>query len=83
MSDAPYPSLVSMATATVKHVTSHSVVRDIPDSNQTHRHAKRHTLVGFQCIKNRRRHHFSTKKRLFGKKQQLLFYEGDAEPSGA
>lgn len=48
MFDALHPSLVSKATATVKHVTSSSVVRDIPDSNQTQRHAN---TQGFSALK--------------------------------
>ncbi len=43
MFDALHRSLVSMATATVKHVTSFPVVRDIPDSSQTHTHTHANT----------------------------------------
>lgn len=53
--DAPYPSPVSTATATVKCVTSHPVVRDIPGSNQTHGRARTHaptqTHGGFSALK--------------------------------
>lgn len=48
MFDALNPSLVSMETTSVKHVTSFPVVRDIPDSNHTHRHAN---TQGFRALK--------------------------------
>lgn len=38
MFDALFPSLVSMVLATEKKCTSFSVVRDIPDSNETQQH---------------------------------------------
>lgn len=37
MFDVLHSSLGSMAILSIKHVTSFSVVRDIPDSNQMHR----------------------------------------------
>lgn len=53
-----HPSLVSMATATVNHAASCSIVEDIPDSNQTHRDAntrgfsafKIETRVKYACL---------------------------------